>query len=374
MALFRLNIEWTDNTSDTMVYKYPFKNSGREVNNKSALTVRESQVAIFVHKGKIADIFEPGVYELGTQIFPILTKLAAWKYKFETPITLDVYFVNTKQFTNIKWGTQNPITMRDPEFGVIRVRGYGAFAFKVDDPETFMRELFGTKSLYKTEDIQSFAKTMLISALSDAIGESKISVLDLAGNTMEFNEIVKAKIQDKFNEYGLKLTNLFIENMSVPTEVEKAIDERSRLGVLGDATDTMMKIAAAEAMKEAAKNPGMGGTFASAGVGLGAGMAMGSAFGSAMGTAATSATPAAPAAPATPAGVAATAGAAGSVAGATASAAGAKTCPGCGASVPASAKFCPECGTRMPEKKFCTNCGQAVDAGAKFCPNCGAKQ
>ncbi|MBP5177433.1 MAG: SPFH domain-containing protein, partial [Clostridia bacterium] len=270
MALFRLNIEWTDESSDTLVYKYPFKNSGREVNRKSSLTVRESQVAIFVHKGKIADVFEPGLYQLDTDILPILTKLAAWKYAFETPITLEVYFVNTKQFTNIKWGTQNPIMMRDPEFGVIRVRGYGAFAFKVDEPEAFLRELFGTNSTFKTSDIKDYAKTMLISALADAIGESKISALDLAGNTLEFNEIVKRSIQDKFNELGLKLTNLFIENMSVPTEVEKAIDERSRLGVLGGATDTMMKMAAADAIREAAKNPGMGGAFTSMGVGLGA--------------------------------------------------------------------------------------------------------
>ena len=127
--LFRLNIEWADDTQSRMVYKFPFKNSGKEVNNKSTLTVRESQVAIFVHKGQIADVFTPGLYQMETEILPILTKLASWQYKFETPITLDVYFVNTKQFTNIKWGTQNPFMMRDPEFGVIRVRGFGSFAY-----------------------------------------------------------------------------------------------------------------------------------------------------------------------------------------------------------------------------------------------------
>ena len=364
MALFRLNIEWTDNSSDTLVYKYPFKNSGREVNRNSSLTVRESQVAIFVHKGKIADVFEPGIYQLDTGILPLLTKLAAWKYAFETPITLEVYFVNTKQFTNIKWGTQNPIMMRDPEFGVIRVRGYGAFAFKVDNPENFLRELFGTNSTFKTSDIKDYAKTMLISALSDALGESRISALDLAGNTLEFNEIVKAKIQDKFNELGLKLTNLFIENMSVPSEVEKAIDERSRLGVLGGATDTMMKMAAADAIRESAKNPGMGGTFASMGVGLGAGSAIGDAFKTAMGNQQQQAQ--APAqAPTAAAGAAA---GAGSAAGAT------KTCPECGNAVPAGAKFCSNCGAKMPEKKFCSNCGAQLAPTAKFCPECGTKQ
>ena len=281
MSLFRLNIVWDDESKNTLVYKYPFKNFGREVNDKSSLTVKESQVAVFVYKGQIADVFGPGLYNMKTCIFPILSKLAAWKYAFQTPITVDVYFINTKQFTNIKWGTSNPIIMRDPEFGVIRVRGFGAFAFKVDDPTIFLRELFGTNSSFRTEDIAEFLKTMLVSGLTDAIGESKISALDLAGNTMEFNEIVKKKIQIKFEEIGLKLTNLFIENMSVPDEVEKALDERSKLGILGDKTDVLLKVSAAEAMKDAAKNQGAGGAFMGAGVGLGAGMGMGQIFGEA---------------------------------------------------------------------------------------------
>ena len=204
MALFRLNIVWDDDSNNTLVYKYPFKRQGREVNNKSTLTVKESQVAIFVHKGQVADVFGPGLYELGTQIFPILTPLAAWKYGFETPITVDVYYINTKQFTDIKWGTMNPIMMRDPEFGMIRVRGFGSFAYKVYDPGIFLKELFGTNSSFRTEDITGYLKSMLLSALADALGESRISAIDLAANTMEFNQIVKAKIQDKFREIGLE--------------------------------------------------------------------------------------------------------------------------------------------------------------------------
>lgn len=361
MALFRLNIVWDDDSKNTIVYKYPFKNYGREVNDKSTLTVKESQVAVFVHKGEIADIFGPGLYNMKTDIFPILTKLAAWKYAFETPITLDVFYINTKQFTNIKWGTMNPIMMRDPEFGVIRVRGYGAFAFKVDDPAVFLKELFGTNSSFKTEDITGFLKTMLLSALTDAIGESKISALDLAGNTLEFNEIVKAKIQEKFREIGLALTNLFIENMSVPAEVEKALDERSRLGILGDATDTMMKIAAAEAMKDAAKNPGMGGAFMSAGVGMGAGVGLSSALSQAFQT---NSQPvqqnAAPAA---------------APVSAPAEAPAKKTakCPACGQEIPFGSKFCPECGAKQETKRFCKECGAEI-GDAKFCPECGTRQ
>ncbi len=356
--LFRLNIAWEDESHTRMVYKYPFKNGGREVNNKSSLTVSESQVAIFVHKGKIADVFEPGLYKMETEILPILTSLVSWKYKFETPITLDVYFVNTKQFTNIKWGTQNPFMMRDPEFGVIRVRGFGSFAFKVDDAATFMRELFGTVPSFETSDIQDYLKSMIISGLTDAIGESKISALDLAGNTMEFQTIVKAKIQSMFNAIGLQLTNLIIENMSVPSEVEKALDERSKYGILGDSTDTMMKMAAAEAMVEAAKNPGVGGAFMGAGVGMGA--MMGSAFSGATAPAAPT-TPAAPVAPAVVAPVGAPTGGATVV------------CSACGKSAPASSKFCPDCGAKIEAKKFCANCGNELALGTKFCPNCGTK-
>ena len=345
MAWFRLNIDWSDNSQNTLVYKYPFKNGGREVNEKSTLTVRDSQCAVFVHKGQVADVFGPGFYELKTATFPILSKLFNWKYAFENPIVCDVYFVNTKQFTNIKWGTKNPIIMRDTEFGSVRVRGFGSFAFKVDDPTVFLKELFGTNSTFKTEDISDYLKTLTISSLTDAIGESKISLLDLAGNTDEFNEIIKAKVQGKFNDIGLKLTNLAIENMSVPEEVEKALDERTKLGILGDKTDVLMKVAAAQAMQDAAKNPGNG--FAGAGVGLGAGLGMGQIFAEAMKPTVTETKQ--------------------EVSKAT------KTCPKCGSQVDAKAKFCAECGEKLNTKSFCPECGAQINGGAKFCPECGQK-
>ena len=348
MALFLRILEWSDDSKSTLVHKFPLPKGGREINHKSKLVVRESQEAIFVHKGQICDVFTPGTYDLNTDIFPILSKLAGWKYGFQTPITCDVYFVNTKQFTGFRWGTANPIMMRDPEFGMIRVKGYGSYAFKVDDSGTFLKELFGTNSSFETDDITDWLKTMLVSALTDAIGESKISALDLAGNTLEFNQIVKATIQNKFKEIGLLLTNLFIENMSVPQEVEKAIDERSKLGILGDKTDVLMKIAAAEAMKDAAKNEGMGGAFMGAGVGIGAGAGMGSVFAEAFKS--TNSTP--------PQQTSTTKG---------------KKCSACGAEVSANAKFCPECGAKLAIKKFCSECGAEVSATAKFCPECGQK-
>lgn len=343
MALFLKILEWADDSKNTLVYKLPLKNGGREVNHKSKLIVRESQEAIFVHRGKICDVFTAGEYELGTQIFPIISKLAGWKYAFQTPISVDVYFVNVKQFTGYKWGTLNPIVMRDPEFGMIRVRGFGSYSFKVNDSSLFLSELFGTNSSFKTSDISDWLKTMLLSALTDCIGESKISALDLAANTTELNELVSKNIQNKFNEIGLKLTNLFIENMSVPEEVEKAIDERSKLGILGDKTDFMMKVAAAESMKSAAENPGGG--FASAGVGIGAGIGLGSVFAEAFKSSPEKEV----------------------------KKESNKTCPKCSAEISAKSKFCPECGEKLPVKKFCSECGTELSGSAKFCSNCGKK-
>lgn len=355
MALFLRIIEWADDSKDTLVHKFPLPKGGREINHKSKLIVKESQEAIFVHKGQICDIFPAGTYDLNTDIFPILSKLAGWKYGFQTPISVDIYFINTKQFTGYKWGTANPIVMRDPEFGMIRVKGYGSYAFKVDDAGIFLKELFGTNSSFVTRDITDWLKTMLVSALTDAIGESRISALDLAGNTTEFNQIVTANIQNKFKEIGLKLTNLFIENMSVPEEVEKAIDERSKYGILGDKTDVMMKVAAAEAMKDAAKNQGTGGAFVGAGMGIGAGAGIGSVFADAFRSSQTP--PQEQSAPVT----------------SSASKGAAKHCAECGAEMSAKAKFCPECGAKAPSKKFCAECGAEVSSSAKFCPECGKK-
>ena len=349
MALFLKQIEWTDDSKNTLVYKYPLKNGGREINQKSKLIVRESQQAIFVHKGQICDIFPAGTYDLNTDIFPILSKLAGWKYGFQTPITVDIYFVNTKQFTGLKWGTANPILKRDPEFGMVRVRGFGSYSFKVDDAGIFLKELFGTNSSFVTSDIEEWLKDLLVSYLTDSIGEARVSVLDLAGNTLEFNTIVKANIQNKFKEIGLQLVNFVITNMSVPKEVEDAIDQRSKLGILGDKTDVMMKISAAEALKEAAKNPGTGGAFVGAGMGIGAGVGLGNIFAESMRMANEKPAESKPVS------------------------AGEKKCPKCGATVSAGAKFCPECGEKMPTEKFCSECGAKVSATAKFCPECGNK-
>ena len=272
------SIEWTDNSNDTIVYKYPM--DGRQIQYGSKLTVRESQVAIFLNKGKIADIFGPGMYALQTSNLPIFTQLMSWGHGFKSPFYADVYFVNTKQFTNQRWGTSNPITMRDKDFGTIRIRGYGNYAFRVSNPELFMKELLGTNSTFSTEDIDSYLKSIIVSSISDTIAESKISALDLASNLLEFSSVATETLSSTFANLGLELTKLIIENISFPEEVEKAIDQRSSLGVLSDKIDTFVKYQSANALRDAANNEGAGGFGAQLGSGIAFGEMMKNAFNS----------------------------------------------------------------------------------------------
>ena len=338
-------IEWSDNSGKTMVHKYDM--NGKEIMNGAQLTVRESQVAIFVSEGQLADIFEPGRYELKTSNMPILTALKSWKYGFNSPFKCDVYFVNTKQFLDMKWGTSNPVMMRDAEFGMIRLRAFGIYSFKVSDPETFLKEVFGSAALYTVDGVEGQIKRTLVSGLSDAIAESKIPALDLAANYDELAEFALNNINPKLASLGLTLCSFVIENISLPEEVEKSMDKKTSMGVLGN-LDQYAKYQAAEAMREAANNDGNG--MAGMGVGMGAGAAMGQMFAQAMNPAA-QAPAAQPAAPA----------AAGAV------------CVACGKAIPAGVKFCPECGAKQTASAFCPECGKEIPAGSKFCPECGAR-
>ena len=270
-------IEWTDDSQNTMVYKYDM--NGKEIMMGAQLTVRESQAAIFVNEGKLADVFQPGRYELSTQNMPILTKLKAWKFGFNSPFKSDVYFINTKQFLDRKWGTANPVMMRDADFGMIRIRAFGSFAFRVKEPETFMKECFGTSSLFTVEGVEGQLKSMVVSGLSDAIAQSKIPALDIAANYSGLSQYCMNALNTKVEALGLTLTNFVIENVSLPEEVEKAMDKRTSMGVLGD-MGKYAQFQAAEAMRDAANNPnGMAGM----GVGMGAGMGMGQMFTQAFG-------------------------------------------------------------------------------------------
>ena len=271
MALLKV-IEWSDNSHNTLVYKIDTKKN--VIARGSALTVREGQAAVFCDKGRMADVFLPGYYKLDTDSLPVLTALLSWKYGFETPFKSEVYFVSTNRFTKQRWGTANPIMLRDPDFGAVRVRGYGTYSFRVKDPYVFMTELSGSHSTYRTEDISDHIRSMLVMAISDALGESGISVVDMAANLMELSDAVKASLEKRFSELGLELSDFNFENVSLPAELEKAMDENARLGMFRRNMDVYTRMAQADALKDAAKNPGTAGSAMGAGLGLGMGMQM----------------------------------------------------------------------------------------------------
>ncbi|MDD2345738.1 MAG: SPFH domain-containing protein [Bacteroidales bacterium] len=226
-------IEWVDSSTDTIIWKFPrYEN---EIKNGAQLTVRESQVAILVNKGQIADVYKPGLHRLTTDNMPILTTLMGWKYGFNSPFKVDVYFVNIRQFTNRKWGTKNPIMLRDAEFGPVRLRAFGSYCFKIqEDASKFFKTIAGTNPEFKTEDIEEQLRNLIVTRFTDFLAESKIPALDLAANYNELSGGISDVIAKDFDEYGIDVTKFLIENISLPEEVEKALDKRTSMGVVGD--------------------------------------------------------------------------------------------------------------------------------------------
>lgn len=263
-------IEWTDASTDTIVWKFPrYQN---EIKMNAKLTVRESQVAVFMNEGKIADVFQPGMYTLATQNMPILSTLQGWKYGFNSPFKADVFFVSMRQFTNQKWGTKNPVMLRDAEFGPLRIRAFGSYAFRVKDAGSFLKEVSATNPEFTVEGINEQLRNLAVSRGMEAIAEAKIPVLDLAANYEEVSTAITGKIGTEFNELGLELTKFLIENISLPPEVEAALDKRSSIGIVGN-LGAYSQFQAANAMEKAAENPS-GGGLAAAGLGAGMGAAM----------------------------------------------------------------------------------------------------
>lgn len=334
-------IECSDFQENTLVKKFEYSDR-YEIMKGSQLVVRPSQVAIFMHKGEIADVFNEGTYKLDTTNLPILSKLASWKYGFEMSRLTDIYYVNTVQFTNLKWGTTNPIMLRDKDFGLIRLMGHGEYAFRVKDPVVFLREYFGTLKSTTSDRIHEYLKAMVLSELTDALGESGISALDLAANYREIGDLVRQRLEEKFGKLGLEPTEVIVKNLKLPEAVEQAMDKRTTLGVLGDAMGEYAQYESIGAMRDAAKNPGAGGMFASMGVGFGAGRAVGNTFASSLES--------------------------------TANAKKKIKCAKCSATIDEDAKFCPSCGEKViPEGMItCAKCGEAVSASAKYCSKCGA--
>lgn len=261
-------VEWLDPSNDIMLYR--FERYHNEIKYGAKLVVRESQVAVFVNEGQVADVFHPGTYTLETKNMPILTTLKGWKYGFNSPFKAEVYFANTKNFTDRKWGTKNPIMLRDPEFGPIRLRAFGNYAVRIGDPVRVIREIAGTDGHFTTDEITEQLKNIIITRFSDALAESKIPAIDLASQYDELSKLIQEKISPEFDDYGLELSKFLVENVSFPPEVEEAIDKRNSMGVIGN-LDNYMQYQAANALESAAVNPG--GT-AGEGIGLGMGFAM----------------------------------------------------------------------------------------------------
>ena len=269
-------IEWLDDSTDTLVYRFPVHD--QEIKMGAQLTVRENQVALFINEGEVADVFKPGRYELSTQNMPILTTLRGWKYGFDSPFKAEVYFFNTRLFTDLKWGTSNPVMMRDAEFGMIRMRAFGTYALRIADAKEFFKTVVGTQGLTTTEDILGQLRSTIISNFSDIIAESKIAALDLASSYRELSQLAQKELAPSFASYGLELARFNIDNISLPEEVEAAIDQRTKIGVLGGHLNQYAQMQTAESIRIAAANPG---GIAGAGAGIGAGMAIGQTMGQA---------------------------------------------------------------------------------------------
>jgi membrane protease subunit (stomatin/prohibitin family) len=262
-------IEWIDESGDTMVSR--FARPKNEIKNGAQLIVRPGQVALFVDQGDIADVFIPGRHQLTTANLPVLSRLRGWKYGFSSPFKAEIIFVNTKQFTGRKWGTSNPVIVRDPELGPVRLRAFGTYAIRVQDPGQFVREIVGTNSVFLIDEIADQLKNLVVTRVSEALADGGISVLDLATEYPELGDRVLGRVAPQFKQYGLELTQLVVENVSLPPEVESAIDQRSKMSVLGD-LDQYTKLQSADALRDAARNPS-GGAAAGVGIGMGAAMA-----------------------------------------------------------------------------------------------------
>ena len=266
-------IEWVDQTNDTLLWKFPRRDNA--IKNGAQLTVRESQMAVFIDEGKFADVFMPGRYQLTTQNMPILTTLRSWKHGFSSPFKVDIIFVNTKQFIDQKWGTKQPILLRDPEFGPIRIRSFGTFAFRIDeDPKTFIKEIAGTNPEFTSEEIAAQIRNFIVTRFTDAVAESKIPVLDMACNLNEYSEKIQEILAPSVAQYGLKLTTFLVENISLPEAVQEALDRRTSMGIIGAqnmGTYTQMQFA------DSMGNGGQAGPasdMAQSMMGMGMGMAM----------------------------------------------------------------------------------------------------
>lgn len=319
-------IQWTEDADGVLAYRYPMQDM--EIQYGAQLTVRESQMALFVNEGKAADAFAPGLYTLETRTLPLLTNLMNWDKLFQSPFKSDVYFFSTRVQTNQRWGTQQPITVRDKDFGMVRLRGFGIYSYHVANSLVFHQKVSGTRQAYAAADLEEHLRNTIVGRVSDTFATSQIPFLDMAANLAALSQRLQEQTAPVFADLGLALDSFVVESLSLPDELQRRLDERIGMNMVGNLSD-YTRFQMAQAIPVAAANEGGGG--AGVGAGLGAGMAMGKAMADAM----TSAAPAA--APQPTAGTPSPGGTAGA-------AAGVKFCIACGKPIPRGAKFCPECG------------------------------
>jgi len=338
-------IEWLDDSGREMVHRWPEGSGGGEIAWGAQLVCQESQSAVFFRDGRALDVFGPGRHTLTTMNLPLLTGILKLPFDGKSPFRAEVVYVSRNVFTGLKWGTKEPVPFRDAEVGVIRLRAFGTFSLRVADPQLFVNKLVGTRGVYTIDAIELFCRSVLTSRLNDILGENVRSVFDLPKLYDDVAGALKSRSKDDFGQYGTELVDLLVEAITPPDEVQKTIDTRSSMGVIGN-LDQFMKYQAATALGDAGRSGEGAGGAMSAGVGLGMGAGMGAAMTGAVREAMAQGTPA----PAS--GVA---------------------CGKCGKVAAASSKFCDNCGTAIAAASACPKCHAPMAAGAKFCVSCGAK-